>query len=105
LKNLILKPNENTVKEIKTEGEATRKAIEEMRVDNNSRQAYFIIDSIKAITPTTQINEKALKRIITSFNKHGLGELNEGHLNSYYRDTKSSESAVGNNKYRPNKND
>jgi hypothetical protein len=105
LKNLILKLNENTVKEIKKEGETTRKALEEMRADNNLRQAYFIIDTIKAINPATKITEKAIKNITTSFNKHGLGELNNEHLQSYYIGTTSINNDVNDNKYRPNKND
>jgi hypothetical protein len=102
---LHCKLNENTVKEIKKEGETTRKALEEMRVDNNLRQAYFIIDTIKAINPATKVTEKAIKTITTSFNKHGLGELNNEHLHSYYIGTQSIIKDVNDNKYRPNKND
>ncbi len=103
MKNLILQLNEKTVKAVKTEGETTRKAIEDMRVDNNLRQAYFIIDTIKAINPANKVTETAIKAITTSFNKHGLGELNEDHLNSYYRGIKSSDNDVSNISYRPKK--
>jgi hypothetical protein len=101
LKNLILQLNENTVKAIKIEGETTRKAIEDMRVDNNLRQAYFIIDSIKALNPANKVTETAIKSITTSFSKHGLGELNEDHLNSYYRGIKSKDNGVNNINYQP----
>ena len=43
-----------------------------MRVDNNLRQAYFIIDTDKAINPGNKVTETAIKAITTSFNKHGL---------------------------------
>ena len=74
-----------------------------MRVDNNLRQAYFIIDTDKAINPGNKVTETAIKAITTSFNKHGLGELNEDHLNSYYRGIKSSDNEVSNINYRPKK--
>jgi hypothetical protein len=59
-----------------------------MRLDNNLRQAYFMIDSIKALTPSAKVSEQAIKTIKESFNKHGLGKLDVDHLNQYYRGTK-----------------
>ena len=47
---------QNTVNTVQTEGKATRQAMESMRINNNQRQAYFMIDTIKAISPTSQIN-------------------------------------------------
>ena len=98
---MILQLNENTVKAVKIEGETTRKAIEDMRVDNNLRQAYFIIDTIKALNPANKFTETAIKAITTSFSKHGLGELNEDNLNSIYRGIKSKDNDVNNINYQP----
>jgi hypothetical protein len=80
-----------------------------MRLNNNLRQTYFMIDTIKAIIPSTKISEKAIKTIAESFNKHGLGKLDEDQLNHYYRNTKLVNPDVDDEhvKYQPknNKND
>ena len=98
---------QNTVNTVQTEGKATRQAMESMRINNNQRQAYFMIGTIKAISPTSQINEKAIKTIVASFNKHGLGKLDEKYLHHYYRGTtfdNRSDNEDETINYRPNKN-
>jgi hypothetical protein len=69
--------NLNTVMAVQVEGKATREAFESMRIDNNLRQAYFMIDTIKAIIPEAKLNEKAIRTMFESYNKHGLGKLDE----------------------------